>query len=510
MDEPASVDVVRIVRQRSEHNISRRQIDPDALKVMYRLMRSGFTAYLVGGGVRDLLLGVQPKDFDVATDAHPREIRRLFRNSFLIGRRFRLVHVRFGDNVIETSTFRRRPEAEDADRPGGEPAGEETLAEGTDAEESGRYHESDNTFGTAEEDAWRRDFTINALFYDIRTFAIIDHVGGLQDLEQRMIRSIGKPDVRFLEDPVRMVRAARFAGRLGFDIEHETYEAIVRNAEHLKVAAPARMLEEIYKLFPYAAGEPAFRLLYRTKLLAVMFPGLDAFLNRGGPETALFWAHLAALGQRERESGRKADDALIFAVLFYAPFLESLRREGRETDVARHAATARGLLEPVAEQYRMPKRVFYRAVLLIEGQRRFDGAADRPRQRFVHHEAFGEMLALRRLHLMALGENLSVLEPWEARHAESEQGRGARRSGRHRERGAGPADGVQPGGPEDAVTSGETSSDGRAGDVPVALGPDVPRPRRPRRRGGRGRRHGGGDGASSRGETPAASAAGAS
>lgn len=480
MDDPASVDVVRIVRQRSEHNISRRQIDPDALRVLYRLMRSGFTAYLVGGGVRDLLLGVQPKDFDVATDAHPREIRRLFRNSFLIGRRFRLVHVRFGDNVIETSTFRRRPETEDpaAEVETAEPGVEGVEPEAEDA--GGRYHESDNTFGTAEEDAWRRDFTINALFYDIRTFAIIDHVGGLQDLEQRLIRSIGKPDVRFLEDPVRMVRAVRFAARLGCTIEAETYAAIIRNADHLKVAAPARMLEEIYKLFPYAAGEPAFRLLYQTGLLAVMFPELAEFLDRGSPETRLFWGHLAALGQRERDGMGPADAALIFAVLFYAPFIEGLRLDGRETDYARQAATARRLLEPVAARYRMPKRVFYRAVLLLDGQRRFEGGADRTRQRFVHHEAFGDMLNLRRIHLVASGESLDSLAGWEARLAEVTPRHGAGRGSRRRE-------------PEvSEVVAGDQSTAPEGAPAPVA-GEDERR-RRSRRRGGRGRRGPGGRG----------------
>ena len=179
---------------RAEHTVSRRNIDPDALKVLYRLKSHGFTAYLVGGGVRDLLLGRKPKDFDIATSAHPQAVKRLFRNCFIIGRRFRLCHVRFGKKVVEVSTFRRLAEAQQG----------ETLIV------------RDNTFGTPEEDAFRRDFTVNALFYDIATFSVIDYVAGLEDLQQRLIRTIGDPATRFREDPVRMLRAVALAARLGF------------------------------------------------------------------------------------------------------------------------------------------------------------------------------------------------------------------------------------------------------------------------------------------------------
>ena len=171
------------ILSRPEHIISRKDIDPDALKVLYRLKNHGFVAYLVGGGVRDLLLGRRPKDFDISTSAHPQQVRKLFRNSFIVGRRFRLVHVRFGRNVVETATFRKASEPEAGD----------TLIR------------RDNTFGTPEEDAFRRDFTVNALFYDIGTFSIIDWVGGIEDLRARTLRCIGDPDVRFIEDPVRML-----------------------------------------------------------------------------------------------------------------------------------------------------------------------------------------------------------------------------------------------------------------------------------------------------------------
>ncbi len=487
MDDADSVDVVRIVRQRSEHNISRRQIDPDALKVLYRLMRGGYTAYLVGGGVRDLLLGVEPKDFDVATDAHPREIRRLFRNSFLIGRRFRLVHVRFGENVIETSTFRRRPELLTHAAVPVAPGDDDDDARLPDDESTGaRYHESDNTFGTAEEDAWRRDFTINALFYDIRTFAIIDHVGGLQDLDQRLIRSIGDPNVRFLEDPVRMLRAVRFAARLKFRIEEDSFAAIVRHAAQMNLAAPARMLEEIYKLFPYAAGEPAFRLLHETGLLDVMFPELQAFINRGAPETAWFWGHLKALGQL---CPNGADPALLFGVLLLAVFQEQVREARLLKDFARQTAVARALLEPIATRYRMPKRVFYRALLLLDAQRRLAGDPERMRARFFSNEAFDDMLTLRAIHLMALGEETSPLEAWEARRAAFDREGNGRQPDRRRRSASRDSD--TPVTVSDELPSGDETPETTAPVASDTEGDSAPRRRRrPRRRGGRGRDRG--------------------
>ena len=191
------------ILSRNQHSISRKQIDADCLKVLYRLSRHGFKAYLVGGSVRDLLLGRQPKDFDIGTDATPSQIRKLFRNCFLVGRRFRLAHIRFsGNKLIEVATFRRQPE-------------EDELPDNHDD----HSHFVQNVFGSPAEDAFRRDFTINALFYDIADFSVIDYVGGLQDLEQKRIRVIGDPLVRFVEDPVRMLRALEFAARLDFQLD---------------------------------------------------------------------------------------------------------------------------------------------------------------------------------------------------------------------------------------------------------------------------------------------------
>src|SRR5438876_9543299 len=205
---------------RDEHPISRRDIDPDALKVLYRLRQFSHTAYLVGGSVRDLLLARRPKDFDIGTSAHPSQVKKLFRNCWIIGRRFRLAHVKFGQKVIEVATFRRQVALGEEVVQDGVPAPDPMMFEGE------HLIHRDNIFGTPEEDAFRRDFTINALFYDIATFSVIDYVDGLEDLRATVVRSIGDPEVRFKEDPVRMLRAIALAARLDFTIDQPIVEAI--------------------------------------------------------------------------------------------------------------------------------------------------------------------------------------------------------------------------------------------------------------------------------------------
>jgi hypothetical protein len=245
---------------RSDHTVSRKNIDADALKVLYRLKNHNFLAYLVGGGVRDLLLGRKPKDFDIGTSAHPQQVRKLFRNCFIIGRRFRLCHVRFGRKVVEVSTFRRQAEPEEGD----------TLIR------------RDNTFGNPQEDAFRRDFTVNALFYDIATFSVIDYVGGLEDLEQRVIRTIGDPAVRFREDPVRMLRAVALAARLNFTIDRDTVEAIRQLRGEIVKSSAARLLEEFYKILRQGASRATFHLLHDYGMLAYLLPEADQAINEGG------------------------------------------------------------------------------------------------------------------------------------------------------------------------------------------------------------------------------------
>src|SRR5512136_171000 len=274
-----------IVVPRSEHSISRRQIDPDALRVLYRLKDAGHIACLVGGSVRDLLLGRKPKDFDIGTSAHPYQVKRLFRNCFIIGRRFRLAHVKFGQKVIEVATFRRQvPASDDAVPSPAGPGAEENVPEPRDL-----LVHRDNTFGTPEEDAFRRDFTVNALFYDIATFSIIDYVGGLADLRAGVVRAIGDPDVRLREDPVRMLRAVALAARLDFAIDPPTDQAIRRHRLEIGRSAPARLLEEYYKILRAGASESTFRRLVEVGLLESISPEL----HEGG-RTAL-WESLSAL-----------------------------------------------------------------------------------------------------------------------------------------------------------------------------------------------------------------------
>jgi poly(A) polymerase len=281
-----------VIVPRAEHTISRKDIDPDALKVLYRLRDFNYTAYLVGGGVRDLLLARQPKDFDVGTDAHPYQIKKLFRNCWIIGRRFRLAHVRFGAKTIEVATFRRHvAQAEFA-----EPVGDDRAEMGTPATEptstaaADGAARHDNTFGTPEEDAFRRDFTINALFYDVATFSIIDYVGGLEDLRGRVIRSIGDPRQRFEEDPVRMLRAITFASRLDFTLDPPIVEAIRQQRHLMATASAARLVEEYYKILRSGSAERTFRMLAEHGLLEPVTPELQ---RRSAHEP--LWESLRAL-----------------------------------------------------------------------------------------------------------------------------------------------------------------------------------------------------------------------
>jgi len=287
---------------RAQHTISRREIDGDALKVLYRLHEHGHVAYLVGGSVRDLLVGRRPKDFDVGTSAHPYEIKKLFRNCWIIGRRFRLAHIKFGAKTIEVATFRRQLPDTTAAPDGADAAQRDTA--GPDAAHPHHHH---NTFGTPEEDAFRRDFTVNALFYDIGSFSIIDYVGGLGDLEARLVRSIGDPDVRFHEDPVRMLRAIVLATRLDLRLDPPVAAAIRRNQALIATAAPARLLEEYFKILRSGVAERAIDALREWGLLRHVTPELHR------PSPALTEALRALDAYRARFAS--APDTLTNAIL---------------------------------------------------------------------------------------------------------------------------------------------------------------------------------------------------
>ncbi|MBI3401524.1 MAG: polynucleotide adenylyltransferase PcnB [Acidobacteria bacterium] len=274
---------------REAHTLSRRDVDPDALKVLYRLRQGDHIAYLVGGSVRDLLLGRRPKDFDIGTSAHPSQVKKLFRNCWIIGRRFRLAHVKFGLKVIEVATFRRQVAPGEVVVQDGVPAPDPSTPEG----EHLIHH--DNTFGTPEEDALRRDFTINALFYDIATFSVIDYTGGLEDLRAGVVRSIGDPGVRMVEDPVRMLRAVAIAARLDFTIEPSLLQAIRTHRHEIAKSSPPRMLEEYYKILRAGSAEKTFRGLAEVGLLEP----IAAELHRGANDS--LWRSLAALDAYRRQ-----------------------------------------------------------------------------------------------------------------------------------------------------------------------------------------------------------------
>lgn len=295
------------VLTRAKHPISRKDIDPDALKVLYRLYRNGFKAYLVGGAVRDLLLGKKPKDFDIVTDAHPGQVKKLFGNCLLIGRRFRLAHIRFkGGKIIEVATFRKEPEGESAAEP-----------------------DQNNSFGTPSEDAFRRDLTINALFYDIADFSIIDYVGGLKDMEKHRVCIIGNPHVRYVEDPVRIWRVLRHAARLGFTIEEETARAIEHDRELLCACSGARLFEELNKDLTSGFIRPVFEMLHRYGVLQILF-GKAGRVLQDEPEAWSTLAHNLSAVDSFTSSGKKFPYEGILALMFWPWAEKVLRDEAKE------------------------------------------------------------------------------------------------------------------------------------------------------------------------------------
>jgi poly(A) polymerase len=290
-----------VIIPRSEHSISRKQISKNALRVLYELKDAGFEAYLVGGCVRDLLLGHTPKDFDVATNALPEQVHDLFKRSRLIGRRFKLVHVRFGREVIEVATFRAPPEAEQH------------------VDDEGKIV-ADNVYGTLEQDAWRRDFTINALYYNIRDFSIVDYTGGLADLEQRKIRLIGDVETRYREDPVRILRALRFVAKLDLNLDGETERYIDQLAHRLTDIAPARLFDESLKLYLSGNAVVIQQLLEQYDVFKFLFPQTAELLvssEQEIPKTLLIKA-LENTDVRIKQN-KPVTPAFLFAALLWAP-----------------------------------------------------------------------------------------------------------------------------------------------------------------------------------------------
>lgn len=359
----ANVPAPRVI----PYAIAERRIDPDAAKVVRRLTRSGYQAYLVGGCVRDLLLGRTPKDFDVATSARPSEVKAIFRNCRIIGRRFRLAHILFGGSkIIEVATFRRDPNLEiegtewDVDQQD-EPA---IRTRSTRRPEEDLLIRQDNAFGDPHEDAARRDFTMNALFYDLDRQEIVDYVGGMAEVERRVIRTIGDPDVRFREDPVRILRAIRFASRLDLGIEPDVYDAIIAQREELLRAARPRLLEELLRLLRSGGSRRSIWLAWETGVLAVLLPELSSFLDDDDKMQTRLWRRLDAIDAKIA-GGSMPTDPVLMANLLFEPVEEALENE-RDSLLA-----VTDYLADAVERLAIPRRLMDRMRSMLALQKRF-------------------------------------------------------------------------------------------------------------------------------------------
>lgn len=347
--------------------IARERVDADAAKVVKRLTRSGHLAYLVGGGVRDLLLGQKPKDFDIATSARPHEVRALFRNCRVIGRRFRLAHVLFGGGkIIEVATFRRDPRDDDGPLVDSVDDGEgmRLVPQRKQVDEQADLLiRHDNAFGEPHEDALRRDFTCNGLFYDIERDEVIDYVGGVPDVRARLVRTIGDPAIRFREDPIRILRAIKFCARLDLGIDPEVYDAMIDQRQTVSRASPPRTFEEILRLMRGGASQRAFYLLWDTGLLSVMLPELAAYLDDTGDERDVVWRRLMAIDRHAAE-GDLPNDSILLAALLQSPAEEYM--EGEKDP----AFAFDSFVEDMAMRFTVPRRIRERMRILLSVQKR--------------------------------------------------------------------------------------------------------------------------------------------
>ncbi|MFP5382589.1 MAG: polynucleotide adenylyltransferase PcnB [Gammaproteobacteria bacterium] len=387
-DKPPKVEL-RVI-PRDQHGISRKNISPAALKVLYRLKDAGYEAYLVGGGVRDLLLEGKPKDFDVATSATPEQVKRVFNNCRLVGRRFRLAHILFGRDVIEVATFRAAHLPDD-------PGDDEHVPddEEVDAGVQGKTGMilRDNVWGNVEQDAIRRDFTVNALYYNVEDFAIHDYVGGLKDLEKRRLRLIGDPETRYREDPVRMLRAARFAAKLGFTVEDGTAKPIEHLRPLLHQVPAARLFDETLKLLLAGHGRAGWDWLVRFRLDEVLFP--DAARACRHHENARRFVH-AALDNSDRRihDGKTVTPAFLFAALlwpevcqrFHALIAEGMQEIPAMAEASQQVLDAQCRIVAIPRRFSVPAREIWDMQLRLPRRngRRADALLDNPRFRAAY------------------------------------------------------------------------------------------------------------------------------
>lgn len=449
-------------------------LDPDAVRVLLRLRQHGHEAYLVGGCVRDILLGRSPKDFDIATNATPNQVRSLFRNCRLIGRRFRLAHVYFkGGKILEVSTFRAMPTLVEEPQPSEALEGD-VQSEGTshialaDAEALDAVaHDADvpsapvddvqdeampdllitedNTFGTAVEDARRRDFTINGLFYDPAAGRVLDYVNGLRDLARREIRTIGDPEVRLREDPVRILRAVRFAGKLGLDLEARTYAAMEGAVEDLPRCSPPRLLEETFRLLRGGHARPALHLVQALGALELLLPPVAEYLKGQDAEgQAEYWRFVDAMDEGVRANAVAFDDSMLLASILLPISLDEPEAAGQDEDNGKPPSVAQAieqLLSELVQKARLPRRIAERCRMVLMAQRTLAGLRRRRGglMGFRGHPLFNEALAVFEVWVRATGEYKDQLEKWKSGAAPQPvaDAPGPRRRRRRRRRGPG-------------------------------------------------------------------------
>ncbi|WLQ13752.1 polynucleotide adenylyltransferase PcnB [Hahella aquimaris] len=397
---------------RDSHIVSRKQISPAALKVLYRLNSANYDAFLVGGGVRDLLLGAQPKDFDVATSATPEQVREQFNNCRLIGRRFRLAHVRFGREIIEVATFRA------GHQNAGDDAGDAVTSD------SGQILR-DNVYGNQEEDALRRDFTINALYYCVRDFSIYDYAGGIEDIEHRVLRLIGDPETRYREDPVRMLRAARFAAKLDFSIEERTASPILELGPLLLNIPSARLFEEVLKLFLSGKAVRTFEILRQFDLFKFLFPETDRLLESEHPHAEKLILQALRNTDKRIAQDKPVTPAFLYAAMLWSPMQRLQQRyldDGLPPMQAMHKAIDKVLAQQVKhtalpKRFSQPMREIWELQLRLprKQSKRLQGLVEHPRFRAAY-----DFLVLRE----QSGEDLQGLGEWWTRYQEADdQGR---------------------------------------------------------------------------------------
>jgi poly(A) polymerase len=437
-------------------DIEPQRLDPDAVRVLLRLRQHGYEAYLVGGCVRDLLIGLEPKDFDIATSATPNQVKGLFRNCRLIGRRFRLAHVYFkGGKILEVSTFRQMPNLVEEPQPSEAAEGEvhsegsehiaEADAEAIVALEQGQavpetpvadvadeveaaapdlLITEDNTFGTAVEDARRRDFTMNGLFYDPSQGRVTDYVNGLRDVAKREIRTIGDPEVRMREDPVRILRAVRFAGKLGFDIESRTYAAMEGAVEDLGRCSPPRLLEETFRLLRGGYARPALQLVSALDALEVLLPPVNEYLDGQEPDGVTeYWRFIDAMDAAVRSGSKTFDDSMLLASILLPISLDEPEKEGAgEDDGSKPPSVAQAieqLLSQLVQKARLPRRIAERCRMILMAQRTLAGLRRRRGglMGFRGHPLFNEALAVFEVWVAATGEHQDQLAKWKSGQA---------------------------------------------------------------------------------------------